>query len=335
MNKYSGSFFDTFDTLVQLVAYTETEEEFDYYMAMAHERFLELHQLYDIYLSYEGVNNIKTINDNAGIKPVVVEKEIIDLILFSKEMAEKTGYKTNIALGPVLKIWHRQRKAAELKPEAARLPQMTELEEAYLYTDLSQVIVDLDESTVYLTGAQMSLDVGAVAKGFATEIVARELEEAGLKSAVLSPGGNIRTIGRPQDGLRDKWGVGIQNPESSLVAEEDRLLDVVFVEDRAVVTSGDYQRYYLVDAQVMHHIIDVDTLMPAKYYRALTVIAPDAALADFLSTALFLLPFEESKALAESFEDIEVYWVFKGGRAEITAGLKGMLKSYGATNEKQ
>ncbi len=332
MTKYSGSFFDTFDTLVQVVAYTESKEEFDQYMAMFHERFIELHQFYDIYHNYDGVNNIKTINDQAGIGPVKVEQEIIDLILFSQEMYEKTGHTTNIALGPVLKIWHQYRKEAELAPEKAKIPPLAELQEAAQYTDINQVIVDLVNSTVYLPDSRMSLDVGAVAKGFATEIAARELEEAGLKSAVLSPGGNIRTIGRPQDGVREKWGVGIQNPESSIVAEEDRLLDVVFVEDSSVVSSGDYQRYYVVDGEVMHHIIDVKTLMPARYYRALTVICPDAGLADFLSTALFLLPFEESRALAASFEEVEVYWVFYDGRTKITPGLEQMLRSHGATN---
>jgi thiamine biosynthesis lipoprotein len=331
--RYSSSFFDTFDTLVQVVAYTDNEDEFDGYMTMIHDRFLELHKLYNIYLDYEGINNIKTINDNAGLKPVLVEQEIIDLIIYSREMYEKTGYTTNIALGPVLKIWRHYREEAEYDPESARIPPLEELREAALYTDLDQVIVDPENRTVYLPDPRMSLDVGAVAKGFATEIVAQELKEAGLRSAVLSPGGNIRTIGRPLDGIRDKWGVGIQNPEASIVAEDERLLDVVFVQDAAVVSSGDYQRYYLVDGQVMHHIIDVNTLMPGNYYRALTVVCSDAALADFLSTALFLMPFEESKAMAENFEGVEVYWVFHDGRIEITDGLKSMLRSYGATNE--
>ncbi len=334
-NRYTGSFFDTFDTLVQVVAYTDNEDEFDGYMTMIHDRFVELHKLYNIYLDYEGVNNIKTINDNAGIKPVVVEQEIIDLIIYSREMYERTGYTTNIALGPVLEIWRYYREEAEFDPESARIPPLDELREAAAFTDLDQVVVDPDAGTVYLPDSRMSLDVGAVAKGFATEIVARELEDAGLQSAVLSPGGNIRTIGRPLDGIREKWGVGIQNPEASVVAEDERLLDVIFVQDAAVVSSGDYQRYYIVDGQVMHHIIDVKTLMPGRYYRALTVVCSDAALADFLSTALFLLPFEESIAMAESFEGVEVYWVFHDGRVEVTDGLKSMLRSYGATNELQ
>jgi FAD:protein FMN transferase len=119
------------------------------------------------------------------------------------------------------------------------------------------------------------------------------------------------------------------------IADEERLLDVIFVQDAAVVSSGDYQRYYIVNGQVLHHIIDPETLMPGSYYRAITVVADDAALADVLSTALFLLPFEESKELAATFENVEVYWVFHDGKVEITEGMKSMLRSYGATNEKQ
>ncbi len=335
-NKYSDSFFDTFDTLVQVVAYTENKDEFDHYMEQIHSRFLELHKLYNIYLSFEGINNIKTINDNAGIKPVEVEREIIDLLLYSREMYELTGETTNIAMGPVLKIWHHYRSEAELDPSNAMLPPMDALREAAHYTDLDQVIIDRDNNTVYLPDSRMSLDVGAVAKGFATELVALEMEAAGMTSAVLSPGGNIRTIGKPLDGVREKWGIGIQNPSASIVSEEeDKLLDVVFVQDAAVVSSGDYQRYYVVDGQVMHHIIDPITLMPGDYYRALTVVADDAALADILSTALFLLPFEESLSLANSFNNVEVYWVFQDGRIEITEGMKNMLRSYGVTNEGQ
>jgi FAD:protein FMN transferase len=333
--RYTGTFFDTFDTLVQVVAYTDSEEEFDLYLEHIHQRFLELHKLYNIYISYEGINNIKTINDNAGIEPVEVEQEIIDLLLYAREMYEVTGSTTNIALGPVVEIWHYYRSEAELDPANAKIPPMNELLEAAEYADINQIIVDTENSTVFLPDSGMSLDVGAVAKGYATELVVQELIALGMDSAVISPGGNIRAVGKPLDGVREKWGIGIQNPEASIVADEERLLDVIFVQDAAVVSSGDYQRFYMVDGQVMHHIIDPATLMPGSYYRAITVVADDAALADVLSTALFLLPFEESKELAATFENVEAYWVFHDGKVEITEGMKSMLRSYGATNEKQ
>ena len=332
--KYSDSFFDTFNTMIQVVGYTKSQQEFDLYLERIHLRYQELHKLYNIYNNYEGVNNIKTINDNAGMKPVVVDKEIIDLLLFAKEWYGRTGGKINIAYGPVLKIWHDYRTEGMDFPEEAKIPPLEELQKAVAYTDINQVIVDLEKSTVYLPDSRMRLDVGAIAKGFATELVVREIQEAGLVSGVISAGGNIRTIGKPLDGLRERWAIGIQDPDASIVAEKENILDAVFLTDGAVVSSGDYQRYYIAEGKLLHHIIDPETLMPGDYYRAVTVVADDSGVADFLSTALFLLPFEESRALAESLDGVEALWVMPDGTVNVSEGMKEKLKSYGATNAK-
>lgn len=330
-SKYTDSFFDTFDTITMVVAYTKSQEEFQLYFEKIHDRFLQLHRLYDKYQSYEGINNIKTINDMAGIEPVKVEKEVIDLILFSKEWYEKTSGAANIAFGPVLEIWHDYRTEGMDDPQGAQLPPIELLEEAAEFTDLSQVIVNIEESTVFLPNPKMSLDVGAVAKGYATELVAREIMAMGMESGIISAGGNIRTIGKPLDGLRSRWGVGIQDPDSSIVSENQNL-EVVFVNDASVVSSGDYQRYYKVGDELFHHLIDPTTLMPARHYRAVTVIAQDSGIADFLSTALFLMPPKEAQALAEALEGVEALWVMPDGEIEITKGMEKIMKSKGASD---
>jgi FAD:protein FMN transferase len=329
-NRYNESIFDTFDTLVQVIVYAESEEEFRQYADIIHSRLRELHRLYDIYNSYEGINNIKTINDNAGIQPVLVDQEIIDLILFSIEWSERTGGSFNIALGPVLEIWHNYREEALFDPQSAELPPMDLLREAAEYTDISQVLVDREQMTVYLPESRMSLDVGAVAKGFALEIAVREAEEAGLRSAIISAGGNIRTIGRPLDGIRDRWGIGVQDPDASIVGGGENLLDVIYLSNGSVDTSGDYQRYYVVDGELVHHLIDPETLMPAVHFRAVTVVGVDSGLADIMSTVLFLIPYPESLALVESLENFEALWVMPDGEVRITDGMQEMLQSYGA-----
>lgn len=328
--KYSDSFLDAFDTVTVLVAYTRNEEEFDSYFTRIHQRFQELHHLYDIYREYPGINNIKTINDNAGIKPVKVDDEIIDLILFAKEWYHQTHGKTNIAMGAVLSIWHKYREAGRNDPELAELPPMEELKAALQHTDIDKVIVDKENGTVYLTDSKMRLDVGAVAKGYATELVAKEMATQGLKSAMISAGGNIRAIGKPLDGIRERWGVGIQDPSASIFSE-DGLLDVVFINNASVVSSGDYQRYYMVDGRPFHHLIDPVTLMPADYYRTVSVVAADSGVADFLSTELFLLPFAESKALAESLDGVNALWVMPDGKVEATPGMRRIMRSQGAS----
>lgn len=333
-NKYSDSFFDTFDTITQIVGYANTEEEFKSYVEDIHERMIELHKYYDKYNNYEGINNIKTINDNAGKQPVKVDKDIIDLIQFSKDMYYNNGMETNIALGSVLNIWTHYREMAEEDPDNAMVPPMDELQEANKHTDINKVIVDLEDSTIYLEDPLMSLDVGAVAKGFATEIVAKEIEEKGFNSCVISAGGNIRTIGKPLDGIRERWGIGIQNPDMVIGNNESNVLDTVFVNDASVVSSGDYQRYYMVGDKAYHHLIDPKTLMPGDYYRAVTVVTANSGEADFLSTTVFMLPFDESKEFVESKDGLEALWVFKDGSVEATEGMKRIMRSQGKTGSK-
>lgn len=329
---YKDSFFDTFNTMVVVIGYAETEEEFSSYMEMIHSRFQTLHKLYDKYNDYPNINNIKTINDNAGVKAIKVEREIIDLIMFAKEWNKKTMGRTNIAFGPVLQIWHNYRSDGLYDPESAEIPPMEMLAKASKNADIDKVIVDIESSTVFLADSSMSLDVGAIAKGYATEIVAQEVYREGMTSGVISSGGNVRTIGKPLDGVRDLWGIGIQNPRNSIVAENNEL-ETVFIEDCSVVSSGDYQRYYYVGEQLLHHLIDPVTLMPATHFRAVTVVTQDSGVADYLSTELFLLPYQESRKLAESFEGVDVIWVMADGSVEVTDGMKSIMKSYGASSQ--
>lgn len=331
--KYSYEFTGPFDTMIQFIGYTENQAQWDIYAKKAQARLEELHRMFDIYHDYPGLNNVKTINDNAGIKPVQVPQEVADLIAFSKEWSLKTGGRKNIALGPVLSIWHDYREEGVNNPGEAKLPPMDELEKALLKTDIRKVKVDAKTLTVFLPERGMSLDVGGIAKGYSTEIIARELEQAGMISGILDVGGNVRVIGKPMDGIRNKWGIGIQNPGGNPLISDETPLDTIYATDTSVVTSGDYQRYYVVNGERYSHIIDPTTLMPAKYYRAVTVMTKDSAVADFMSSALFLLPYEESRKLALQ-AGLEALWIFPDGRLETTDGMRKALKGLGGASYK-
>jgi len=333
--KYTKSFFGTFDTVVTVVAYTKSEDEFNSYFEKIQERFEHLHKLYDIYNEYEGLNNIKTINDNAGIKAVKVDKEIIDLLLFAKDWYKRADGKLNIALGSVLSIWHDYREKGMNDPQSAKLPTMEELKAAAEHTDIDQVIVDVENSTVFLADKMMRLDVGGVAKGYATEIVAKEIMEDGLKSGIISAGGNVRVLeDKPYDGVRERWGIGIQDPDKPLLPDGSNYLDVVFVNNASVVNSGDYERYYIVGDKRIHHLIDPETLMPGDFYRAVAIVTEHSGIADALSTAVFLMPYEESFAFVESMDGVDAMWVMKDGEIRATDGMKKIMKSNGATGTK-
>ncbi|MGI5998761.1 MAG: FAD:protein FMN transferase [Lutispora sp.] len=333
-NKYSYEFLGVFDTVIQFIGYAENEQEFETMVKAGQERFEQLHKLFDIYNDYEGINNIKTINDNAGISPVKVSLEVINLIEFSKEWYYKTGGVVNIALGPVLSIWHEYREEGLSDPNKARIPDMELLNQAKLKTDIEKVKINKEENTVFLEEQGMKLDVGAVAKGFATEIVANELEEQGYTSFVISGGGNIKIVGKPLGGNRSKWAIGIQDPDKNPLIPNSETVDTVYVNDTSIVSSGDYQRFYVVNGKRVHHIIDPETLLPIDHYRAVTVMTSDSGLADLLSTAIFVLPYEQSRKLVESLENVEALWIFHDGTITATDNMKNTLKNLGGATGK-
>lgn len=326
--KYSAQFYGTFDTVVQIIGYSESEEEFTRYAGQIKSRMEELSRLYDIYYEYSGENNIKTINDNAGIQPVPVREEILDLIEFCQEWYERTEGKVNIALGPVLSVWHKYMERYSADSTDARLPEMNKMQEKLPLCNMSDIIVDREAGTVYLAREGMSLDVGAVAKGYAAQLACQEAYDSGFTSFIVSAGGNVVAGDPPLDGVRSGWGIGIQDPFTAEELGGGSSVDVAYVSNTCVVTSGDYQRYYMVGEQRVHHIIDPDTLMPADYYRGVTVITPDSGIADLASTTLYTLPYERSCVMAEQM-GWEAMWIFADGTVECTDGMIPLLRDRG------
>lgn len=332
-SKYSGSFFGTFDTVVQLVAYTENQEEFDNYLTLLEEIFREYHKEFDNYHTYEGINNIRTINEQAGKEPVKVNPVLIELLTQTKKRYDTVSNKTDISNGTLYGVWHAYRDAGIAEPAKASLPSMEELSEAALHSGMQHIVIDEAASTVYIDDENVQMDVGAVAKGFATEKAAQWLEEKGLVSGIINSGGNIRTVGKPMDD-RDYWGIGIQHPDYFLGKTSEENIEIVYVADQSVVTSGDYQRFFLVDGKMYHHLIDPTTHMPADGFRSVSIVTHDSGYADFLSTALFLTDYETGRKLVDSLEGVEAMWVFPDLHIEATDGMKAMSHSHGAdTND--
>lgn len=320
--RYDSEFLGLFDTASKIIAYTTDESAFEKQSNFIYDELKIYHELFDIYDDYEGINNIKTINDHAGINPVKVDKKLINLLLFSKEIYQLTDGKVNVAFGSVLKVWHEYREAGIDSPETAAIPPMATLLEANKHTDINKIIIDEQASTVYLEDKEMSLDVGAVAKGYATEQAAFAGEKAGIASMLLSIGGNVRSIGEKGNN-EGPWMVGVQNPDQE---DGTSLIHTVALIEASLVTSGDYQRYYFVNGKRYHHIIDPETLMPADHYRAVSIIAKDSGLADGLSTACFIMPLNEAKALIEKIDGAEAVFVMPAGSLEYTSGFKDYIR---------
>lgn len=339
--KYTYNFFGTFDTVVYTVMYAENQEKANEYNSIIENRFNELHREFDKYHNYENINNIKTINDKAGKEAVKVSDNLFNLIKTSIDYYNKYSTNTDISFGAVLGVWSHYRDKVQsiedLKDYKAEdlLPTIEELNEKNLYTGIEHIILNEEEKTVYIDNENTQIDVGAIAKGYAVEIVCNELKELGCDSLLVSAGGNVKSVGHPHDGVRAKWGVGIQNPDILYPKEgEANIIETLFVAGECVVTSGDYQRYFTVEGKNYHHLIDTKTLFPGDYFRAVTVVSSNSALADFLSTSIFLMPYEEGIKLVDSLDGVEALWINRDGSMIVSEGLKKIMLSQGGTGGK-
>ena len=314
--QYTATFLTLFDTVTRITGKAESEEAFREKAQIVHDELLIYHQLFDIYNDYEGVANLKTINDNAGIGPVVVDAKIIDLLLGCKDYYDLTGGMVNVAMGSVLQLWHEARNDGLNDPLNAYLPKAEALTEAARHTGWDAIVIDEEASTVFITDPDVRLDVGAVAKGWATQRVC-EMAPANL---LISVGGNVASTG-PKDPSGTPWVVGIQDPDNG-----DKYLHTLYVTTGSMVTSGDYQRNYAVDGKLYHHIIHPDTLYPSELWRSVTILCEDSGLADALSTALFLLPLEEGLALLENC-NAEAMWVDSQGNFYYSPGFESHIRT--------
>ncbi len=314
--KFTVQAFDCFDTVTTIMGYAETQAEFD---AVAGEILAELseyHKLFTIYEQYEGLENLYTINQTEADvhRTVTVDERIIDMLLFAKEMYALTDGKVNVAMGRVLSLWHTYREAAAENPAEAKLPPMAQLLSAAEHTDIDDLIIDAEQNTVTLRDPLMSLDVGAIAKGYAVEMAARALESRGITGYLINVGGNVRAVGAKASG--EGWTVGIQNPE-----EDAEYLAYLTLFDSALVTSGSYQRYYTVDGKRYHHIIDPETGMPSERYTSVSILCENSAMGDALSTALFCMSLEDGRALIASLDGVEAMWVTADGELYTSDGF--------------
>lgn len=311
--RYQYTYLDVFDTVTTMILYAPSQQQADSWAAMLHDRLIELNRLYTIYDAYEDTINLQTVNSRAG-EPVTVDERIFSLLERGQEAYTLSSGKVNIAMGSVLSLWHDARTAALADPATAALPDEAALKMAATHCDIENLRLDPEHLTVRLADPDMSLDVGAIAKGYAAAMTADFAEELGITSALLSIGGNVVAVGgKPDD---SSFIIGIEDPLG-----ENQYALKVRVRDCAVVTSGNYQRYFTVDGVRYHHLIDPDTCFPADFTASVSVIGPDSGMADILSTALFLLPPEEGQALLNTARNYEAVWILKDGTQIFSTGF--------------
>lgn len=252
------------------------------------------------------VNNddseISKVNTEAKISPVKVSDDFAFVLKTALEAAEISDGDFNPALGNLIKLWG-------INTEDAHVPQPAEIDEAKSHCDWRKIVFDGESKTVFLGDEKMLLDFGAIAKGFAADEIAKICKKRNVRRAVIDLGGNVLAFGKKSGG--EKWSIGIKNPD----APESEVSKVLSIDEGSVVTSGNYERYFIQDGKRYHHILDGKTGYPAESgLKSVTVVCGKSVVADALSTAFFVAGKEKSLALKKVFEDkfgvaIEIYFI--------------------------
>lgn len=250
------------------------------------EELARLDLLFDCYEEDETVSNLATVNAMAGVAPVKVDALLIDFFLYLDTLPPALLEKVHPVMGALTILWKNAR--TEGVP-----PSNGELHEASAHIDYSNLVIDDRASTLYLTDPAARLDVGAFAKGYAAKHCAALLADWGVENYLLDLGGNVSAKGcDPRTGK--EWSLGVDDPER----EDESTLGVFPATDCTLSTTAGDKRFFVYQGESYHHVIDPATLSPADSdFLSVTVCAADPALADALSTALFILPKEQGQAL--------------------------------------
>lgn len=286
------------DTYITMTAYGKDAETA---LTEAENKLTELEQLWSV---TDPDSDIYAVNHSNG-QSVRVSKETVDLLSFALQMAEKTGGVLEPTIYPVLTAWG-------FTTENNHVPSDTEISE--LLKNVGYERVKLNGSKVQLESGVM-LDLGAVGKGYAGDLAAQVLQEKGITSALLDIGGNIQAVGTKPDG--NPWRLGLRDPFSG------GTLGVLEISNMAVVTSGNYERYFIgEDGKQYGHIIDPSKGYPAESGLAsVTVIAKEGRLCDALSTSLFVMGANQASEYWKQHRDFDMILITEDGEIYLTEGV--------------
>lgn len=269
-------------TIVSVTLYESYDDKID-------DIFSYIYSLDSMISRYNEKSYIAMINSNAGISPVTVPDEVYGLVKVSLEMAKETDGLFNPAIGPLSSLWG-------FGTEEARVPSSDEIESVLPLLDWRKIKLSDDDNSVFLENGGMAIDLGAVGKGWAADMIDSYLDELGVEHALVNLGGNVLLHGGKADG--SAWRVGIRDPEnlSSSYAS-------VAIENGTVITSGGYQRYIEKDGEIYHHILNPETGYPFQTdIISATVIGDSGTLSDMLSTVIFASGSDKAEEIADKHD---------------------------------
>lgn len=298
------------DTIFEVTIFVDEEIEGD---PLVREAFDKVRALEKVMSRFVANSDVDKINQQAGMEPVEVDPRTFYVIEKSLYFSEVSQGKFDVTIAPLLSLWGFG-TGEEREPPADE-----EIEEALSLVDYQEIELDEESMTVFLPREGMALDLGGIAKGYIVDEIADFLEGEGVEHGTVNAGGDIRALGTRIDG--NPWRIGITHPR-----DRENVIAVIPVSQEAIVTSGDYERFFTHEGERYHHILDPDTGQPAGEVMSVTIVAPDCITADSLSTAVFVLGVEEGIALLENMSQVEGMIVDLQEEIHVTRGLKDLIE---------
>ena len=271
----------------------------------------ELYRLDALLSRQDSASAVSALNESAG-SPVAVEEELYNLLQTAVEYSTLTDGAFAVTVAPIMDAW-------DFTGEHPRVPSRAELDSLLPLVGDERIV--FGSGTVTLEPG-MAVDLGGIAKGYASDRLAELLAADGVSSAMVSLGGNVYVRGTKRDG--SLWRVAIEDPNDTAA-----YLGVLSLQDRFIITSGGYQRYFEQDGVRYHHILDPKTGHPAASgLQSVSVVSQDDTLADALSTALFVMGLDAGAALYRAGDlAFEAVFMTDDGSVWITPGLAGQYQS--------
>ena len=291
-------------TLVEIKAYGDNVED------AVKAAFNEIERINLFLNNYDPKSEVSLINAAAGLKEVVISPETLEALMAVQFYGSLTDGALDITVGPLLAFWGftQEEPAREAAPHSSN-----ELDKIRQIVDYRALRLDAINGTAMLLKRGMWIDAGSFTKGYAVDRAARVLKKNGVQRALIAAGGTILAVGKKSGGKY--WQVGIRHPR-----QEGKLLGSVAIEDQAISTSGDYERFYRFKERRICHIIDPRSGQPIESVQSISVIAPSAMASDALSTALFVLGTHEGLLLVNNLPDTEALVVDQGGVQHTSRG---------------
>jgi FAD:protein FMN transferase len=250
----------------------------------------EVRRLEIMMTTWRDDSEISRINAQAGVAPVTVSDETLEVIEASQRASKLSGGAFDITFYAMKGLW---KFDDDLTP---KLPPKDEIEKRIKLIDYKQIVIDRAKKTVFLKKKGMAINLGGIAKGYAVDRAAAVLKKLGFPDAIVQAGGDLLCSGS-KDGA--PWSAGIRNPRG----ERADFFAVLQLTDHAFSTAGDYERFFFLGPKRYHHIIDPKTGYPATRSRSVTIYAKSALLADALDDAVFILGWQKGMAMLDKLDE--------------------------------